>query len=512
LFVAEARAAIMHITLTVTAGPHQGQVFQFTGHDTFIVGRSKRAHFRLPAKDRYFSRVHFLVEVNPPQCRLMDLGSRNGTYVNGQKVKTADLQDGDQIRAGQTVLHVAVADREALPSAVPEPGPAPASPATSSPSSTLQPQAVPVPSAPDPPLPRATLQPSRGPVERPPVRESCRVCGALLGVTEGAAPPPSPSASMGEDEFSSSLASVTGGRSKGDPTAAVQLLLCPDCREQIDRHPQPIAGYQIVRELGQGGMGVVYLALRTADSRLVALKTVIPAAAGSKGQIERFLREANILRELDHPNIVTFRDLGESRGQLYFAMDYVRGTDTGQILKSHGPLPIDRALGFICQLLQALAYAHGRGFVHRDIKPANLLVTQEGGREVVKLADFGLARVYHTSQLSGLTLTGATGGTVAFMAPEQVTRFREAQPAADQYAAAASLYNLLTDRFVYDLPRSLQEQFTMILLDDPVPIRKRRPEIPAGLAAVLHRALAREPVARYPDVGALRQAVLPYCA
>src|SRR5207302_378500 len=90
----------MRITLTVTAGPHKGRVFTFVGHDTFLVGRSSRAHFRLPVKDRYFSRVHFLIEVNPPECALLDMGSRNGTYVNGARVDRCNLRDGDRIRAG----------------------------------------------------------------------------------------------------------------------------------------------------------------------------------------------------------------------------------------------------------------------------------------------------------------------------------------------------------------------------------------------------------------------------
>src|SRR5437660_9966535 len=98
----------MRVTLTVTDGPHTGQAFSFSGHDTFLVGRSKRAHLRLPAKDRYFSRVHFLVEVNPPQCRLMDMDSRNGTHVNGARVEMADLKDGDQIRAGHTIFRVSI--------------------------------------------------------------------------------------------------------------------------------------------------------------------------------------------------------------------------------------------------------------------------------------------------------------------------------------------------------------------------------------------------------------------
>ena len=94
----------MQITLTVVAGPHKGLEFSFARHDTFLVGRSRHAHFRLPAKDKYFSRVHFMVEVNPPKCRIIDMGSRNGTYINGARLLHADLRHGDQIRAGHTVL------------------------------------------------------------------------------------------------------------------------------------------------------------------------------------------------------------------------------------------------------------------------------------------------------------------------------------------------------------------------------------------------------------------------
>ena len=112
-----------------------------------------------------------------------------------------------------------------------------------------------------------------------------------------------------------------------------------------------------------------------------------------------------------------------------------------------------RAVRLASQMLAALEYAHARGYVHRDIKPANLLVTPRNGDEVVRLADFGLARVYQASQLSGLTMTGDRGGTPAFISPEQITRFRECKPPVDQYAAGATLYYLLTGQFVYDFPR-----------------------------------------------------------
>ena len=133
------------------------------------------------------------------------------------------------------------------------------------------------------------------------------------------------------------------------------------------------------------------------------------------------------------------------------------------------------------------------------------------GREVVKLADFGLARVYQTSQLSGLTMMGDRGGTIAFVAPEQLTHFRDAKPAVDQYSAGATLYNLLTQRFVYDLPKQAEKRLLMILQDNPVPIQARGFDIPPPLADIIHRALARDPEARFADVKEMRQALIKAC-
>src|SRR5262249_34312423 len=149
---------------------------------------------------------------------------------------------------------------------------------------------------------------------------------------------------------------------------------------------------------------------------LVALKTIVPAMAGNRKAVERFLREADILRRLRHPHIVSFLAIGQCGDTLYFAMDYVPGNDVGRVLKAAGPFAIARTVRLARQLLDALAYAHAGGFVPRDIKPANLLLTLDSeGREVVKLADFGLARVYQASALSGLTAFGDIGGTTAFM-------------------------------------------------------------------------------------------------
>jgi serine/threonine-protein kinase len=284
-------------------------------------------------------------------------------------------------------------------------------------------------------------------------------------------------------------------------------LLCAACVRRMNDIEQTVPGYRLLREIGRGSMGIVYLAGRDTDGKFVALKTITPAVAAGGPALQRFLREADILRQLDHPHIVRFLDMNGDDGQLWFAMDFVSGTDAGRLLSSEGPLAIPRAVGLISQLLEALEYAHGRGFVHRDIKPGNLLVTRRAGRETAVLADFGLARVYQASQLSGLTMTDATGGTPMFMPPEQITNYRETKPPADQYAAAMTLYNLLTGQYAFDSPPHLKLWIAMILEDDPVPIRTRRPEVPQELAEVIHRAMQKEAKDRFPDVRALRLAL-----
>jgi serine/threonine protein kinase len=357
----------------------------------------------------------------------------NGTFVNGRKVRTADLRDKDQVRAGHTVFDVSVE-----------------SPADAQ-SSNL----------PDPNTPETRIDPP--------------------------------------------------GRPTVFDTPSVEKTSQENRSGALETRPRfpDLPGYRIIRELGRGAMGIVYLA-ESGDNMTVALKVIQPAVRTSSEATGRFMREVRVLQALSHPGVVALLDAGEANGLLYFAMEYVSGTDASALIKSTGPLPTGRAVRLMCQVLDALGYAHEQGFVHRDIKPGNLLVTQEDNSETVRVADFGLARTYQDSQLSGLTVEGAPGGTPAYMPPEQILRFRDAQPSADQYSAAATLYNLLTKEHVHGRCESVHELFAKILGSDPVPIQSHRPDLPVPLAQAIHRALAREPTARFKDVRAFRQVLLPF--
>jgi serine/threonine-protein kinase len=277
--------------------------------------------------------------------------------------------------------------------------------------------------------------------------------------------------------------------------------------------PQPplIPGYDVFEEVGRGGMGAVYKAREVSSGRLVAIKTVLPAVAPRPEVVGRFQREMAILQRLTHPNVVAFLETGESGALLYFVMEYVDGHSAATLVKRHGPFAPSRVVTLGCQLLGALAHAHLQGFVHRDVKPSNVLLTTVEGRESLKLADFGLARAYHASSLSGLTMTGTTGGTPGFMPPEQVLDFRSARPAADQYASAATLYFLLTGQLIYEPAASTADLMMRILNEEPLPLRQQAPALPRALAAVVCRALARDPRQRFPDVLAMREA-LAKCA
>ena len=484
----------MFVALRVVAGPYAGRSFEFRERDTFLVGRGASAHFRLPKKDPYFSRVHFLIDLNPPLCRIIDLKSANGTFVNETRVDAVELHDGDRIQAGDTIFEVCIAGLR-TPWTPPVSQSAPNSAADDREErSQLTLEST----------DRRRSFPIRGKKAEPQPKEPPR---PLL---DSAPQPSTPDASAcppAPPQTRQSTVIVPPGTFDVVDEAAAPSALPENWRALARALPQPISGYLLIDRLGMGSMGVVYRAVRRADESVVGIKMIQPAVAGSSDDYDRFLREASILKTLDHPHIVRCYEQGAAGELLYFVMDYVPGVNGKQLVEQHGPLPVERSVSIACQMLDALTHAHDRGYVHRDVKPANLLIDSSSGRDIVRLSDFGLARVYHSSQLSGLTQLGMIGGTIFFMPPEQITNYRAAPPESDQYAAAATLYYLLTGRYVYDFPASVSAQLGLILNEDPVPIASRHTDLPLTLCLAVHKALARVPGNRHQSAQAFRVAL-----
>jgi YVTN family beta-propeller protein len=256
-----------------------------------------------------------------------------------------------------------------------------------------------------------------------------------------------------------------------------------------------IAGYRVEAALGQGGMGVVYLAEDIRLGRKVALKLLAPQLAEDEAFRERFLRESRLAASLDHQSIVPIYDAGEADGGLYIAMRYVEGSDLEALLKK-GPLEPARALGIVSQVASALDAAHSRGLVHRDVKPGNILIAAEAGSDVgdhVYLSDFGLTKAAGSG--TRLTATGELVGTVDYIAPEQIEGRGEG-PRSDMYALGCVLYECLTGEPPYRRDSTVAVLFAHIQGDIPR-ASERRPELPPGIDAMLAKALAKDPEDRY---------------
>jgi serine/threonine-protein kinase len=265
------------------------------------------------------------------------------------------------------------------------------------------------------------------------------------------------------------------------------------------------AGYTIVRLLGSGGMGEVYLAEHPRLPRREALKILPTAWTSDREYRERFNREAELAATLYHPHIVGVHDRGEADGQLWIAMDYVDGADTAELLRSRYPagMPRREALDIITAIAQALDYAHLRALLHRDVKPANILLSEpDSGANRTLLADFGIAR--RLDDISGLTATNMTVGTVIYAAPEQLMD-APIDGRADQYSLAATAYHLLTGAPPF--PHSNPAVVISRHLNAPPPtLAETIPEL-GDLDEAVSRALAKDPNDRYDTCERFAQAL-----
>jgi eukaryotic-like serine/threonine-protein kinase len=249
--------------------------------------------------------------------------------------------------------------------------------------------------------------------------------------------------------------------------------------------------YDVLEQIGQGGMGVVYLARQRGLGRVVALKLMLAGSRATEAEIKRFHTEAKAAATLKHPNVVAIHEVGEHHGQQYFSMDYIEGRSLAEVIR-RTPLPAARAARYVKIIAEAIQYAHQQGILHRDLKPHNVLIDAQ---DEPRITDFGLARQIDVE--SDLTISGAVLGTPSYMPPEQAAgKRREIGPASDVYSLGAILYDLLTGRppFRADTPLDTLRQVIDI---EPAPPRLLNPKVPRDLETICLKCLAKTPAQRY---------------
>jgi serine/threonine protein kinase/formylglycine-generating enzyme required for sulfatase activity len=319
---------------------------------------------------------------------------------------------------------------------------------------------------------------------------------SFLGRVRNAKPADQPESGKSQFTWSKSMEGMR------DPDRVHANTVAPELAD----HPD----YEIIRELGRGGMGVVYLAHNKLMGRDEVLKVMGRHIMERPGVLDRFLREIRAVAQLRHPNIVTAYHatrLGES---IVFAMEYVAGLDLSRMIKSKGPMPVAHACYFAYQAALGLQHAHEEGLVHRDIKPGNLMLSHRKDKATIKILDFGLAKATREEKIDlKLTSEGQALGTPDYIAPEQIIDAMSADIRADIYSLGGTLYHLLTGRPPFQAD-SLYDMYQAHISRDAELLNFVRPEVPAELAALVAKMMAKELGRRFQTPGELAEALTPF--
>ncbi|HWG27904.1 protein kinase domain-containing protein [Actinospica sp.] len=473
------------VSLALVNGRGESSEFVFDERSTCLIGRGEDCSPRLPNDEhhRSVSRHHCMLDINPPDVRIRDFGSRNGTFVNGAKIgqrdpgqsaaqgrglgtQERDLKDGDEVRLGRSVafrVNVAVPPEEATTLVVS-------------------------------PEQAATLPPP-----------GCVKCGREITQELG--------------RRGAAAGRYVCAACQANPQD-VMTLLVKLAQAGTRSDLRAIAEYDLLGELGRGGMGAVYLARHRESGRLVALKLMLPRVAANEVARARFRREVELTRRLRHPNIAALYEDGFADGAFFFTSEYCEGGSLDKLLQIRGgTLPVDEAVRYALDVLEGLDYAHNETVVHRDLSPSNILLAESTGAGmrghggargsapyVAKVGDFGLGKAFDQAGLSGLTRTGAKAGKPWYVARQQVVNFKNVPKSVDVWALAACLYKCLTGTYVRDFPGDV-DQWHVILYSSPVPIRQRDPHVPRALAEVIDTALIDQQEIGFESAAAFREAL-----
>ncbi|MCA9192660.1 MAG: serine/threonine protein kinase [Planctomycetales bacterium] len=287
-------------------------------------------------------------------------------------------------------------------------------------------------------------------------------------------------------------------------TGTSEKILSEQLPPELAEHRE----YQIVKMLGRGGMGVVYLAKHIPMDRLEVLKVLNERLLGHQGAKQRFQNEIRAAAKLNHPNIVTSYNVMSLGEILVFAMEFVHGMDLHKFIQKHGTLPIPLACSFARQLAAGLQHAHEKGLVHRDIKPSNVIVFKDGNALKLKILDFGLAKATSEKAGGGLTQDGMMLGTPEYMSPEQTLDAAKADIRADIYSLGCTLYHMLLGHSPY---QGTQGQILIAhAQQEPKSISLQRPEVPAELEAVVLKMMAKDKERRFQTPSQVYQALKPF--
>ncbi|MDR1576859.1 MAG: protein kinase [Deltaproteobacteria bacterium] len=455
--------------------PH---VWEFTGPRAVVLGRGGVSSVKLPDSDDFLSvsRHHAVIELSRDRATLRDLCSLNGTFINGHLVSRREedrgpgfavtgfgvpIKDGDIVTlAGLFNFRLGLVDETAydLPAAI-------------------------------------------SPVE---INPNCPACGR--------AHHPIPL---------SKCADVLCADCRPNPLASLKLFKAGLTRRA--KNLEPLKGLRITRTLGRGSTSVVFLAERKDTKIQLALKVMSPAISDNEWARKSFLREVAIGRALKHQNVTKLHDFGYYGGAYFYLMEYCSGGNSEEKRQAAGGrMEPEAALRIILPVLDGLHYLHNvklaaakveehispesRGLVHRDLKPANIFLGGADGLRP-KIADIGVGKLYNNSVTYGFTRTGSVAGSPATMPRQQVINFKRAGPEVDIWAAAASLYKLLTGDYPRDFPDK-EDPWRVVLNVAPTPILKRRPNLPKNLAQAIDEALVDTPAIKHQNALSLKQALI----
>lgn len=460
------------VTIDVSNTQGRKRIFSYEEHDTFMVGRMSDCHLCIE-DDNYLSRHHFIMEVNPPNVRLQDLGSLNGTYVNNKKVggrdvnetpeqalarykfPWVDLKNGDVITTGDTRFNIMIQSPDLVTS---------------------------------------------------PVR--CQKCGRDVSNEIGAARGGTyiceicqKTANASPFDLLQQFLEENRHIRQSDGSFTINLIKRGFTLEK----PVEFSDFDIVRVLGAGVFGASYLINHRSTGKQAVLKLMLPKTAASVERQERFLAETMEARNIKHHNMVDFIESGYRNGIFYFVMEYCNVGNL-ETLRRGGKVQANFLILSMLQTLEALTFAHNEGHIHRDLKPQNILLSTSGKNLVTKVSDFGLSKSFIMNGLSGMTVTGSSMGSYPYIPREQVIDFKYARPETDIWALGATMYNLLTGEFPRNFSHG-KDPLDVILNGDIIPIRQRDASIPAEIAEIIDHAVKNDPADRYQHAGEMLSAL-----